>query len=51
MSICAAPAACARGRRRNYARFARAFLQTVFAGGPVEVAEIRRAHVVGFVAA
>ena len=39
------------GTRRNYARFAGAFLQAVFAGGPVVVAEIRVQHVVGFVAA
>jgi integrase/recombinase XerD len=39
------------GTRSNYARFAGAFLQTVFAGGPVVPAEIRVRHVVGFVAA
>jgi integrase/recombinase XerD len=39
------------GTRRNYARSAGAFLQTVFAGGPVAVAEIRVQHVVDFVAA
>jgi site-specific recombinase XerD len=38
------------GTRRNYARFAGAFLQAVFAGGPVVVAEIRVQHVVGFTA-
>src|ERR1017187_3537418 len=38
------------GTRRNYARFAGAFLQAVFAGCPVVVAEIRVRHVVGFVA-
>lgn len=39
------------GTRRNYARYAGAFLQEVFAGGPVVVAEIRVQHVAGFVAA
>jgi site-specific recombinase XerD len=39
------------GTRLNYARFAGAFLQMVFAGGPVVPAEIRVQHVVGFVAA
>jgi site-specific recombinase XerD len=39
------------GTRRNYGRFAGAFLQTVFAGGPVVPAEIRVQQVVGFVAA
>lgn len=39
------------GTRRNYARYAGAFLQEVFAGGPVEVAEIRVQHVARFVAA
>jgi integrase/recombinase XerD len=39
------------GTRRNYARFAGAFLQAVFAGGPVVPAEIHVRHVVGFVAA
>jgi integrase/recombinase XerD len=39
------------GTRRNYDRFAAAFLQTVFADGPVAVAEIRVQDVVGFVAA
>jgi len=39
------------GTRRNYARFAGAFLQTVFADGPVAVAEIRVRDVVDFVAA
>ena len=39
------------GTRRNDARFAGAFLQGVFAGGLVVVAEIRVQHVVGFVAA
>ena len=33
------------GTRRNYARYAGAFLQTVFAGGPVVPAEIRVQHV------
>ena len=37
------------GTRRNYARFVRAFLMTVFADGPVEVAKIRARDVVGFV--
>jgi site-specific recombinase XerD len=37
------------GTRRNYARFARMFLQVVFAGGPVEVALIHARDVVGFV--
>jgi site-specific recombinase XerD len=37
------------GTRLNYARSAGAFLQTVFAGGPVVPAEIRVQHVVGFV--
>ena len=37
------------GTRRNYARYAGAFLQTVSAGGPVVPAEIRVQHVVGFV--
>jgi site-specific recombinase XerD len=40
--------ACA-GTRRNYVRYAGAFLQTVFAGGLVAAAEIRVQHVVGFV--
>ncbi len=38
------------GTRRNYARFAGAFLQAVFAGGPVVVAEIGVQHVAGFTA-
>ena len=37
------------GTRRNYARFVRAFLQTVFPGGPAEVALIRARDVAGFV--
>lgn len=37
------------GTRRNYARFVRAFLRTVFADGPVGVAEIRPPDVVEFV--
>ena len=37
------------GTRRNYARYAGAFLQEVFAGGPVLVAEIRVQDVAGFV--
>ncbi len=37
------------GTRRNYARFVRAFLVTVFAGGPAEVAVIHARDVVGFV--
>jgi integrase/recombinase XerD len=37
------------GTRRNYARFAGAFLQTVFPEGPVAVAEIRVRDVVDFV--
>ena len=37
------------GTRGNYGRFVRAFLEAVFADGPVEVATIRRADVVGFV--
>ena len=37
------------GTRLNYARYAGAFLQTVFAGRPVVPAEIRVQHVVGFV--
>ena len=37
------------GTRLNYARYAGAFLQMVFAGGPVVPAEIRVQHVVGFV--
>ena len=37
------------GTRRNYARFVRAFLQTVFADGPVEVAKIHTRDVVEFV--
>jgi integrase/recombinase XerD len=36
------------GTRRNYARFVRAFLQAVFADGPVEVAEICARDVAGF---
>jgi integrase/recombinase XerD len=39
------------GTRRNYARFAGVFLQTVFAGGPVVVAEIEARDVAGFVEA
>ncbi len=37
------------GTRRNYARFVRAFLQTMFADGQVEVAEVRVGDVVEFV--
>jgi site-specific recombinase XerD len=37
------------GTRGNYARFVRAFLQTMFPAGPVEVAQIRPRDVVGFV--
>ena len=37
------------GTRRNYGRYARAFLETVFAGGPVDVAAIRVGDVAGFV--
>lgn len=37
------------GTRRNYARFAGAFLQAVFADGPVVVAEIRVRDVLDFV--
>jgi hypothetical protein len=37
------------GTRRNYARFVRAFLVTVFADGPSEVAVIHARDVVGFV--
>ena len=37
------------GTRRNYARYAGAFLQAVFAGRPVVPAEIRVQHVAGFV--
>jgi integrase/recombinase XerD len=37
------------GTRRNYARFAAAFLQFVFADGPVAVAQIRPRDVVEFV--
>jgi integrase/recombinase XerD len=37
------------GTRRNYARFVRAFLVTVFADGPAEVAVIHARDVVGFV--
>ncbi len=39
------------GTRRNYARFVRAFLQAVFADGPVEVADICVRDVVDFVGA
>ena len=39
------------GTRRNYVRFAGAFLQAVFAGGPVVVAEIGVQDVIGFVTA
>ncbi|MDQ3764900.1 MAG: site-specific integrase [Actinomycetota bacterium] len=38
------------GTRRNYVRFVRAFLQTVFAEGAVEVAQLGARDVVGFVA-
>ena len=37
------------GTRGNYARFVRAFLQSVFAGGAVEVAKLHPRDVVGFV--
>jgi integrase/recombinase XerD len=37
------------GTRLNYARYSGAFLQTVFAAGPVVPAEIRAQHVAGFV--
>lgn len=37
------------GTRRNYARFVRAFLQTVFPAGLVEVAQIRPRDVIEFV--
>lgn len=37
------------GTRRNYARFARAFLQSTFADGPLDVAEVRACDVVEFV--
>lgn len=37
------------GTRANYGRYARAFLQAVFADGPVDVATIRVADVAGFV--
>jgi hypothetical protein len=36
------------GTRRNYARFVRAFLQTVFDDGPAGFAEIHPRDVVGF---
>jgi site-specific recombinase XerD len=39
------------GTRRDYARFVRAFVRTVFADGPVGVAEIHARDVVEFVAA
>jgi len=38
------------GTRRNYERYAHAFLQTVFVDGPVDVAAIQIRDVVGFVA-
>jgi hypothetical protein len=38
------------GTRRNYGRYAHAFLQAVFVGGPVDVAAIGVGDVVGFVA-
>lgn len=38
------------GTRRNYARYVRAFLQEVFADGPVEVEKLHSRDVVGFVA-
>jgi site-specific recombinase XerD len=37
------------GTRRNYGWYAGAFLESVFAGGPVDVAAIRVGDVVGFV--
>jgi integrase/recombinase XerD len=48
MSICDASAVCA-GTRRNYGRYAGTFLETMFDGGPVDVAVIRVGDVVGFV--
>ena len=38
------------GTRVNYARFVRAFLQAVFADGPVEIERLHPRDVVGFVA-
>lgn len=46
--LCRTRGVCA-GTRRNYARFGGAFLQTVFADGPVMVAEIGVRDVVDFV--
>jgi site-specific recombinase XerD len=37
------------GTRRNYGRYARAFLETVFADGPMDVAAIRAGDVADFV--
>src|SRR6266436_5309865 len=37
------------GTRRNYRRYAQVFLETVFAGGPVDVGAIHVRDVVGFV--
>jgi integrase/recombinase XerD len=37
------------GTRRNYRRYVQGFLETVFAGGPVDVATISVGDVVGFV--
>src|SRR5947209_1782846 len=37
------------GTRRNYGRYAGTFLETVFDGGPADVAVIRAGDVVGFV--
>ena len=37
------------GTRRNYGRYARAFLQAMFADGPMDLATIRAADVAGFV--
>jgi integrase len=39
------------GTRRNYRRYAHAFLETVFAGSPVDVAAIRAGDVAGFTGA
>ena len=37
------------GTRRNYGRYAGAFLETVFAGGPVDLAMVGAGDVIGFV--
>jgi hypothetical protein len=47
--LCRTRGVCA-GTRRNYVRFVQAFLQMVFASGPVEVARLGARDVVGFVA-